>query len=136
MFKKFEEIDAWKRARKLVKEIYQITASGAFDKDWGLKDQIRRAAVSICSNIAEGYGRSGNAEFIRFLWIAKGSAAEVQSQLYHAYDLKYVTREISKAMYETIGLISAEIFSLIKALSASATLKKSNDRFLKKGGVP
>jgi hypothetical protein len=73
-FKTFEEINAWQNARVLVREVYAMTGSGDFSKDYGLKDQIQRAAVSICSNIAEGFERRGNKEFINFLWIAKGSA--------------------------------------------------------------
>ena len=77
--KRFEEIVAWQHGRVLVQKIYRLTGSGSFAKDRGLKDQIRRAAVSICSNIAEGFERSGNKEFVKFLWIAKGSAGEVAS---------------------------------------------------------
>ena len=92
-FKTFEEINAWQNARVLVKDVYAMTRCGDFSKDYGLRDQIQRAAVSICSNIAEGFERRGNKEFINFLWIAKGSAAEVCSQLYHARDLGYITEE-------------------------------------------
>ena len=121
MFKKFEEIDAWKRSRRLVKSIYALTNEGLFANDFGLKEQIRRAAVSVCSNIAEGFGRRGNKEFAKFLWIAKGSAAEVQSQLYHARDLKYVQHDKAKELYSEANLISAEIYSLIKSLSVNLT---------------
>ena len=121
MFKKFEEIDAWKRGRRLVKSIYALTNEGLFANDFGLKEQIRRAAVSVCSNIAEGFGRRGNKEFIQFLWIAKGSAAEVQSQLYHARDLKYVQHDTAKELYSEVNVISAEIYSLIKSLSNNLT---------------
>ena len=76
-FNKFEEIECWKRARELTRRIYEITNQPAFARDFGLKDQIRRAAVSVMSNIAEGYDRSGTAEFVHFLATAKGSAAEV-----------------------------------------------------------
>ena len=75
--KRFKDIVAWQKARELVKAVYGVTRTGAFSKDWGLKDQIQRAAVSICSNIAEGFERSGNKEFANFLWIAKGSTGEV-----------------------------------------------------------
>ena len=66
-FKTFEEINAWQNARVLVKDIYEVTRSGSFCQDYGLKDQIQRAAVSICSNIAEGFERRGNKEFVNFL---------------------------------------------------------------------
>jgi four helix bundle protein len=83
-FKKFEEIDCWKRARELTRQVYRISSQPKFARDFGLKDQIRRASVSVMSNIAEGYDRSGTAEFIHFLATAKGSAAEVRCQLYAA----------------------------------------------------
>ena len=123
-FRKFEEIDAWKRARRLVKRIYALSSTESFSRDFGLREQMRRAAVSICSNIAEGFGRRGNKEFANFLWIAKGSAAEVQSQLYHARDLKYSQHDKAKEFYNEANLISAEIYSLIKSLSVTQTRSK------------
>jgi four helix bundle protein len=88
---RFEEIEAWKTARELAREIYQLTASGLFAQDYPLRDQIRKAAISIMSNIAEGFGRGGNKEFIQFLSIARGSIAELQSQLFIALDAGYLT---------------------------------------------
>src|ERR1700687_534406 len=90
-FKKFEDITAWQKARELTREIYTVTSQGTFSKDFGLKDQIRRASVSIMSNIAEGFERSGTGEFIQFLATAKGSSGEVRSQLYVALDQGYIT---------------------------------------------
>ena len=78
---KFEDIESWKKARRLTKEIYQTTATGGFVRDFGLKDQIRRASVSVLSNIAEGFERGGDKEFLQFLAIAKGSCGEVRAQL-------------------------------------------------------
>lgn len=89
-FKKFEDIEAWKRARELTKKIYALSRSGEFSRDFGLRDQIRRASVSVMSNIAEGHDRSGTGEFVQFLATAKGSAAEVRSQLYVALDQEYI----------------------------------------------
>ncbi len=100
-FKTFEEINAWQNARVLVKEVYAMTRSGDFGRDFGLKDQIQRAAISICSNIAEGFERRGNKEFISFLWIAKGSAAEVCSQLHNARDISYITDETFDRIYKS-----------------------------------
>jgi len=100
-FKKFEEIEAWQRARQLTKRIYGLSRSGEFAKDFGLKDQIRRASVSIMSNIAEGHDRSSTGEFVQFLATAKGSAAEVKSQLYVALDQEYIKEN---AFVETFGL--------------------------------
>ena len=89
-FKKFEEIEAWKKARELTKRVYRISRTSSFAKDLGLRDQIRRASVSVMSNIAEGYDRSGTTEFVHFLATAKGSAAEVRCQLYVALDQSYI----------------------------------------------
>lgn len=87
----FEEIEAWQQARVLTRRVYECSALGAFAKDFGLQGQIRRASVSIMSNIAEGFGRGGSAEFAQFLAVAKGSATEVQSQLYVALDARYIS---------------------------------------------
>jgi four helix bundle protein len=97
---KFEDIEAWQKARELTREIYRITNQGSFARDFGLRDQIRRAAVSIMSNIAEGFGRGGNKEFIQFLSTAKGSSSEVQAQLYVALDVEYITKEQFRQLYD------------------------------------
>ena len=120
VFKTFEEINAWQNARVLVKDVYALTRCGDFCKDYGLKDQIQRAAVSICSNIAEGFERRGNKELINFLWIAKGSAAEVCSQLYNARDLGYITDEQFKTMYDSSKQIGGMLFKLITVLSSDS----------------
>jgi four helix bundle protein len=90
---RFEDSEAWQRARELAREIYKVTASGNFARDFALRDQIRRAAVSIMSNIAEGFERNGLKEFIYFLGIAKGSAGEVRAQLYIALDAGFLDQE-------------------------------------------
>ena len=87
---RFEDLVAWKKARELTRAIYQVTADGQLSKDFGLKDQIRRAGVSIMSNIAEGFERGGRGEFHQFVVIAKASCAELRSQLYVALDAGYV----------------------------------------------
>lgn len=89
-FKSFEDIEAWQKARSLAREIYGVSNEGLFAKDFGLRDQIRRASVSIMSNIAEGFERGGAKEFGRFLAMAKGSAGEVRAQLCVAHDLGYI----------------------------------------------
>ena len=118
-FKKFEEIECWKKARQLTRRIYEITNEPAFARDFGLKDQIRRAAVSVMSNIAEGYDRSGTAEFVHFLATAKGSAAEVKCQLYVAADQGYIQAhdfiELSALAAETGSMLAG----LMKYLRAS-----------------
>lgn len=88
--KYFEDLEVWKLSRNLTNTIYSISNDGRFAKDYGLRDQIRRAAVSIMSNIAEGYERGGNKEFIQFMSISKASCGEVRSQLYVAMDQNYV----------------------------------------------
>jgi four helix bundle protein len=107
--KTFEDIESWKRARKLTKDIYAITLQEHFLRDFGLKDQIRRAAVSILSNIAEGFERGGDKEFLQFLAIAKGSSGEVRAQLYVALDLEY----ISMAQFEALAQAATEVSQLI-----------------------
>lgn len=113
---KFEDIDAWQKARALTREVYAVTADGAFAKDFGLRDQIRRAAVSVMSNIAEGFDRGGVREFIQFLFIAKGSAAEVQAQLYVALDAGYIKREQFRDLYDLAGDTGRVIGGFIRYL--------------------
>jgi four helix bundle protein len=97
---RFEDINAWQKARVLTKNIYFCSGSGDFAKDYGLRDQIRRASVSIMSNIAEGFERGGSAEFSQFLSIAKGSAGEVEAQLYVALDQGYINKEQFDSLIE------------------------------------
>ena len=104
-FKSFEEIEAWKAARELTLQIYVLARRMPFAKDWGLKDQICRAAASIMSNIAEGYESQTESVFLRHLGIAKGSAGEVRSQLYVALDQDY----ISKAEFDSLSQLSKKI---------------------------
>ena len=118
--KKFEELIAWRKARKLTADIYSVTGIGNFAKDFSLRDQIRRAATSIGSNIAEGFDRGNNKEFLTFLGIAKGSAAEVRSQLYTAYDVGYLNDE----KFNELLLQAEEVSMLINGLSSS--LRKSD----------
>ena len=90
---RFEEIEGWKTARQLTIMIYRYSEQGVFAKDYGLKDQIRRASVSIMSNIAEGFESRTDVQFINYLGHAKASAGEVRSQLYIALDMKYISQE-------------------------------------------
>ncbi len=96
----FEDIEAWKLGRELMRAVYRVSKSGDFARGFALRDQIRRAAVSITSNIAEGLERGGNREFIQALAIAKGSAGEVRSQLYVALDEGYITQPEFAALRE------------------------------------
>src|SRR5918911_616020 len=95
---RFEDLLAWRRARALTAAIYRMTSDGSFAKDYGLRDQIRRAAVSIMSNIAEGFERGRPSEFHQFLSVAKGSCAELRSQLYVALDAGYINEERFKKL--------------------------------------
>jgi len=97
--RRFDDIQAWQEARKLVKMVYLLTEEGKFAKDFGLRDQIRRASVSIMANIAEGFDCDSQVEFARFLGIARRSAVEVQSLLYTALDVGYITNEDFKRYY-------------------------------------
>ncbi len=97
---KFEDIKAWQHARRLSSEIYRVCKTGPLSSDFGLRDQIRRSAVSIQSNIAEGFGREGNKEFVRFLKISKGSSAEFRSQLYNLLDADYIGQEKFDDLYQ------------------------------------
>jgi four helix bundle protein len=124
-FRKFEDIEIWKDGREVVKKVYDLTSRIPFSADKGLKDQIRRAAVSICANIAEGYARRGNREMIKFLWISKGSAAEVQSHLYHALDFSYMDQASFELLYERLEKIQIRIFHLIKTLTIDSSRQKS-----------
>lgn len=97
--KRFEDIRAWQEARNLVKMIYILTDKGNFAKDFGLRDQIRRASVSVMANIAEGFDCDSQVEFARFLGIARRSAVEVQSLLYAAMDVEYINDDDFKSHY-------------------------------------
>ena len=116
---KFEDFIAWQKARSLTREIYKITNLPAFSRDFGLKDQIRRAAVSIMSNIAEGFERGSRGEFAQFLSIAKASCAEVRSQLYIALDQHYLDRETFVRVAAATSEVGRLIGGLMKYLRAS-----------------
>jgi len=111
-FLSFVDIDAWQKARELTSNVYALTRSSSFAKDFGLRDQIRRSSVSVMANIAEGFGRSGSGEFVQFLAVAKGSACEVISHVYVALDQKYVTKE----EFESLSVLAGQTINLIGGL--------------------
>ena len=113
---KFEEIEAWQLAKKLTKKVYHLTKNEGFSKDYGLKNQIRDAAGSSMHNIAEGFDSESNAEFIRFLRYAKRSCTEVQSELYVAFDEKYISSNEFNDTYELAGRTRATIRGFINYL--------------------
>jgi four helix bundle protein len=113
---KFEDMKVWQDARNFVSNIYKSTSNQKFNKDFGFRDQIQRAAVSIMSNIAEGYERDSNKELIRFLQYSKGSAGEVRSLLYIAKDLGYLNDKEFSEYHETSLAIIKQISNFIKYL--------------------
>ena len=117
--KYFEDLEVWRLSRELTNKIYNASSDGRFAKDFGLRDQIRRAAVSIMSNIAEGYERGGNKEFIQFLSIAKASCGEARSQLYVAMDQSYVSKTECEQLIDEFKKLSIMINNFIKYLKGS-----------------
>ncbi len=115
---RFEEIEAWRTARELTKLIYSLTSQGAFSKDFGLKDQIRRAAVSVMSNIAEGFENQTQTQFIHYLGTAKALAGEVRSQLYISNDLGYITQDQFSNASALAEKASRQISRFIKYLKS------------------
>jgi four helix bundle protein len=125
---KFEDLEVWQIARVAVAEIYRATNAAPFTKDFGLSDQIRRAAVSIMANIAEGFAGSSRKEFIRFLGYSRGSVAEVKSHLYLAADLKYLGKADFERLLKQVTEVSKQLTGFIKYLKSDiAPLKKSTN---------
>lgn len=116
---KFEDLEAWKLAREITKEVYRITKSDSFSRDFSLTNQICRASVSVMSNIAEGFERDGDKEFINFLSMSKGSIGEVRAQLYVAFDQNYISEIDFKFIYEKAVENSRIISGLINYLKQS-----------------
>ncbi len=114
--RRFEEIEAWQIARELTRGVYATTRTQPFSRDYGLTDQIRRAAGSVMHNIAEGFDSGSTAEFIRFLRYARRSCSEVQSQLYVAMDQEYLSREVFDASYRKAELTRSKIGAFIRYL--------------------
>lgn len=125
---KFEDLNIWKESLKITKEIYDFTAKEKFSKDFGLRDQIRRAIISVSSNIVEGFEKNNNNEFVRFLKIAKGSAGETRNQLHIALAVGYVTDDEFKKANSELEILMAQIGKFIAYLEE----KKRNKEFLKK----
>jgi four helix bundle protein len=113
---RFEDIQAWQKARDLVNAVYALTRKPGFDQDRSLKDQIRRATISIVANIAEGYERRSDKEFSQFLYTARGSAGEVRSSLYVAQDQGYITNEEFTRVRTLAEEISKALFGFIRYL--------------------
>jgi four helix bundle protein len=118
LIKKFEDIIAWQEARTLAASIYKLTTTGAFAKDFGMRDQIQRASVSAMSNIAEGFDCESKIEFARFLGIAPCSMVEVQSLLYAALDVGYISEQIFKTEYQHAEKAKAIVGGLKRSLKS------------------
>ncbi|MCH8157383.1 MAG: four helix bundle protein [Nitrospinae bacterium] len=116
---RFEDIEAWRKARELNRLIYKVTSEGKFAKDFALRDQMRRASISIMSNIAEGFDRGGNKEFRQFLSIAKGSASEIKSQLYAALDAGFLEENQFQKIYDLVVDTSRLLGGFLKYLKKS-----------------
>ena len=117
--KQFEDLEVWQEARRLTQRIYRLTKAEKFFKDFALRDQVQRAAVSVMSNIAEGFERGGNQEFIQFLYVAKASCGEVRSQLYVAFDQDYISKTDSEESVIDFRRLSGMIGNLINYLRRS-----------------
>ena len=115
----FEELSIFQKARELSKKIYPVTNREGFKSDYRFVQQIRAAAGSIMDNIAEGFERTGNKEFLNFLYIAKGSCGEVRSQLIRANDIGYLTPEVYEELYSDCRKLSASIMNFIKEIKTS-----------------
>lgn len=117
--KRFEDLDAWKKARELSKKIFELTDKGSFKQDFALINQINSSSGSAMDNIAEGFERGGRKEFLQFLSIAKGSAGETRSQLYRAFDKKYLDEKKFNELYGEVIDISKIISGLMEYLNKS-----------------
>ena len=117
--RRFEDIESWKQARQLTALIYTITNRREFRRDFGLKDQIRRASVSVMANIAEGFGRKGQKEFPRYLTIAQSSMLEVESHLYVALDLGYIDAGTAERLFTRARSIEDLLGGFIRYLNAA-----------------
>lgn len=125
---RFEDLNIWKLSIEIVKDVYDFTSKGQFAKDFGLRDQIRKAAVSISSNIVEGFEKNNNNEFIRFLRISKGSSGETRNQAYIAFIINYITREEFEKINSKLEKLSEQIGKFISYLEQ----KRKNKEFIKK----
>jgi len=121
---RFEDIDAWKEARELVQRIYQVSENGGLAKDFGLRDQMRRAGVSVMANVAEGFDSQSDSEFIQFLIYARRSASEVQSHLYVALDQGYITQQGFDDLYDRAVAVKNLIGGFIRYLRGQGAAAK------------
>ena len=129
---RFEEVEAWQTARQLTRLIYTLTDKGRFAKDFGLRNQIQRASVSVMSNIADGFESRTQAQFVEFLGRAKASAGEVRCQLYVAVDLKYLAEDQFAVAFDLADKVSRQLARLIRYLeshSGSQRIREDNTAY-------
>ena len=119
LVKQFEDLEIWQEARRLIQAIYRVTRTEQFSRDFSLRDQIQRSAVSVMSNIAEGFERGGNQEFVQFLYVAKASCGEVRSQIYVAFDQGYLEKMEFEEAISAFRRLSGMIGNLINYLRRS-----------------
>ena len=124
---RFEEIESWKTARQLTNSVYAHTNQAGFNRDFGLRDQIRRASVSVMSNIAEGFESRTDMQFINFLGMARASAGEVRAQLYIALDQKYITDEQFQETFVVAQTCARQIANFIKYLESNSRPRRISD---------
>jgi four helix bundle protein len=125
---RFEDLQCWKEARTIVRQVYRVTSTAEFKKDYGLSGQVQRAAISVMANIAEGFVRRSNKEFIQFLFVAMSSAAEVQNHLYVASDLHYISDVQFNETYSQADKTARIISGLITYLKQNQLSYKSATR--------
>ena len=128
--KRFEELEVWQRAKELTNLIYRLSSAGSFARDFGLRDQMRRAAVSIMSNIAEGFESQTQALFTQYLNRAKGSSGELRAQLYVALEQEYITSDEFQSAFSLAEVCSKQLASLIRYLES-----QPNARRIREDGV-
>jgi four helix bundle protein len=124
---RFEEIEAWKTARQLTNTVYELSNQAGFNRDFGLRDQIRRASVSVMSNIAEGFESRTDVQFINFLGMAKASAGEARAQLYVALDQRYIAEEQFKKSYALAESCARQISKFIAYLESNPRKRRISD---------
>src|SRR3972149_10298115 len=124
---RFEDIESWKTSRQLTNSVYAYTNQTGFNRDFGLRDQIRRASVSVMSNIAEGFESRTDVQFINFLGMARASAGEVRAQLYIALDQKYITKEKFHETFEMAQTCARQIANFMKYLESNSRPRRISD---------
>jgi four helix bundle protein len=122
--KRFEDLEVWQRAKELTNLIYRLSSSGSFARDFGLRDQMRRAAVSIMSNIAEGFESQTQVLFIQYLNRAKGSSGELRAQLYIALEQEYIAANEFQAAFALAELCSKQLASFIRYLESQPNARR------------